>query len=125
MKIHFYHFVFFIFFLILFFPFTGVAQIIEVLSINDQKPISKVLIFNTDSSKNILTDIEGKADISTFNLDEKIYLTHIIFQSQQSTKQRLSKNKYQILQPSCQGIYLILIKVHFLSFLASWRVHKL
>jgi len=96
MKIHFPHFVFLIFFLTLFFPFVGIAQSIEVLSIDDKKPISKVLIFNADSSKVTLTDTEGKADISTFNLDEKIYLTHIIFQSQQTSKQQLSKNEYQI-----------------------------
>ena len=72
------------------------AQDIQVFSKFDKKPISNVLIFNKDTSKSIVTNEKGEADIAIFSKTEVIFFSHIIYKSQKTDKQELKDKNYKI-----------------------------
>ncbi len=53
------------------------AQQIKVLTEESQAPIPNVAIFNKSKTKSVITDFDGKADISNFNKNEILIFKHV------------------------------------------------
>ncbi|MGB5369683.1 MAG: TonB-dependent receptor, partial [Flavobacteriaceae bacterium] len=65
------------------------AQEITVLDADDQAGIPNVALFNEDRSKTVITDFDGRCDITDFDRNEKIYLRHLNYQLRRSTKAQM------------------------------------
>ncbi len=63
-------------FLLLFIPAVN-AQKISVLSTSTKSPIPNAAVYNQDKSKSTITDFDGVVDISIFENDELLYITHV------------------------------------------------
>ncbi|MBT8262026.1 MAG: TonB-dependent receptor [Bacteroidia bacterium] len=59
------------------FSFTLSAQQIQVLDAKDRQPLSGVAVYNENTSKNGITDLDGIVDISKFSDEERITFQHI------------------------------------------------
>ena len=58
----------------------GISQTMILKGSNDQIPIPNVSIYNSDKSSFILSDIDGKFDLSLFNRSDTLHFSHISFQ---------------------------------------------
>ncbi len=67
---------FIIFFLILCSVELSNAQEVKVLSKSSNTPIPEVVIENKEKSRKVVTDFDGKANISEFSDNEVLYFTH-------------------------------------------------
>ena len=65
------------------------AQVITVLDKENQQPIFNVSIFNKDKSTIVLTDFDGRADLSKFSPLEMLFFRHVSHYEIQSTKKRI------------------------------------
>lgn len=74
-------------FIVVLLIFTGaMGQEIVILDEEDHKPIPNVIVYNWDKSRTVLSDFDGKCDLSKFDLGERITFTHIGYQNYRSTK---------------------------------------
>ncbi len=69
------------------------AQEITVLDIDTQEPILNVAIYNSDKSKTVITDFDGKCDLQIFGNGERITFKHIGYQIRKSTKAQILRQK--------------------------------
>lgn len=65
------------------------AQKIQILSQEDNAPISGAVLFNTDKSKSAITDFDGFVDITKFEENESITIKHISHFPQTLTKNEI------------------------------------
>ncbi len=72
------------------------AQHIQILAQSDRRPLENVLIHNQDTSKSMITDVNGKADISQFDALEMLYFSHVIYAAQRMTKNTLATQNYNL-----------------------------
>jgi len=77
------------------FQFTS-AQLIKVLDGETKEPILNVALFNADKTKTVLTDFDGKADLSIFSANERITLKHLSYEIRRITKAQLLKRNRRI-----------------------------
>jgi len=84
---------------IFFFLFFGIvsAQEVAVLDSDTKEHIVNVAVFNNDRSKTVLSDLNGKCDLSIFDKNERITFKHISFEAYRSTKSQILKNNSQVL----------------------------
>ncbi len=84
----------------IFIVFTNIvfAQEITVLDQHSKEPIANVSIYNINKTKHLITNIDGKADISEFLNNEWIVFKHIAFQDLKILKSKIV-NKIIYLQP--------------------------
>jgi hemoglobin/transferrin/lactoferrin receptor protein len=68
------------------------GQNIQVLDIESEFPIDRVLIYNNTKTIHMYTDKNGKADISTFSNNEKIFFQHLAFSNLSMTKTEISSS---------------------------------
>ncbi len=61
-----------------------------------QDPVINAVLYNNDKSKTVLSDFEGKCDITVFNRNERITLRHLSYQTKRSTKQLLIKREGKV-----------------------------
>lgn len=74
-------------FIVVLLIFTGASgQEIVILDEEDHQPIPNVIVYNWDKSRTVLSDFDGKCDLSKFDLGERITFTHIGYQNYRSTK---------------------------------------
>ncbi|WP_198319203.1 TonB-dependent receptor plug domain-containing protein [Arenibacter algicola] len=74
-------------FIVVLLIFTGaLGQEIVILDEEDHQPIPNVIVYNWDKSRTVLSDFDGKCDLSKFDLGERITFTHIGYQNYRSTK---------------------------------------
>lgn len=74
-------------FIVVLLIFTGaLGQEIVILDEEDHQPIPNVIVYNWDKSRMVLSDFDGKCDLSKFDLGERITFTHIGYQNYRSTK---------------------------------------
>jgi len=65
------------------------AQKIQILSENDQEPISGAVVYNNDKSISGVTDFDGFVDISSFSENEKIFIRHVSHLQLTTTKKKI------------------------------------
>ncbi|MDO1502339.1 TonB-dependent receptor [Winogradskyella maritima] len=86
------------------------AQVIEVKELGSKEPIPGVVIFNLSKSKSVLTDINGKADISKFTNDEFIFFQNFLYKKRQFTKaQIVAQNNIVFLELNVEGLNQVVI----------------
>lgn len=91
---------FFTSFVLIFLCTFAKAQEITVLDKETSQPIFNVAIFNTDKSKSILTNFDGKADLSRFSNREIIFFRHVSHEEYHSTKRQVrERNNLVLLEP--------------------------
>lgn len=73
------------------------SQEISVIDSLSLEPIIHVTIYNEERTKSVFTDLEGKADISTFSENEKIYFSHLAFSTSVFFKQEIEKMNFVVL----------------------------
>ena len=67
------------------------AQEITLLDTETKEPVINAVLYNDDKSKTVLSDFDGKCDITVFNRNERITIRHLSYQTKRSTKQLLLK----------------------------------
>ncbi|WP_297791737.1 TonB-dependent receptor [uncultured Eudoraea sp.] len=67
------------------------AQKITILDSETQEPVINAVLYNNDKSKTVLTDFDGISDLSVFNMEERITIRHISYQTKRSTKELLTR----------------------------------
>lgn len=85
-------------------PIVIVAQQIKVISSTNNVPISGVAIYNTDQSKNAITNASGEASLNAFSNAETIYFKHLSYALKTITKAQLGKSNIIYLDLDAQGI---------------------
>lgn len=80
------------FYLFLFSVTISEAQIITVVDKESEEPIFNVAVFNKDKSKSVLTDFDGKADLSDFSASEILFFRHVSHDEFHSTKKQILQN---------------------------------
>ncbi|HER40252.1 MAG TPA: TonB-dependent receptor, partial [Salinimicrobium catena] len=84
-------------FALLFFSAISWSQEITVLDKESQQPIFNVAIFNKDKSKSILTNFDGRANLSQFSPGEIIFFRHVSHKEFHSTKKQILQRNNQVL----------------------------
>lgn len=80
-------------FIFFFLVFTTVsAQEIQILDYDTNEAIVNVAVFNSDKSKTALSDLNGKCDISSFDINERITFKHLSYEVFKITKSHILKN---------------------------------
>lgn len=69
----------------------GIAQEITFLDSDTKEPVINVAVYNNDRSKTVISDFDGKCDVSLFTKNERITLAHISYETQKSKKVNLTK----------------------------------
>ncbi|HMB61590.1 MAG TPA: TonB-dependent receptor [Eudoraea sp.] len=70
--------------------FQGIsAQEITVMDFETGEPVGNVVIYNLDRSKTVLSDFDGKCDLTIFERNERIVFRHITYESLKSYKSQL------------------------------------
>ena len=67
------------------------GQEITLLDTETKEPVINAVLYNDDKSKTVLSDFDGKCDITVFNRNERITIRHLSYQTKRSTKQLLLK----------------------------------
>lgn len=66
------------------------AQQVKVLDKSDLQPISQVNITNASKSALVITDDQGKADLTGFQANDSLFFTHVAFQPLKMLKSNMS-----------------------------------
>ncbi len=86
----------YIFLILNFVSVTAVTQQVTVLDRSDLQPIDQVSITNQNHSSLIVTNSQGKADLTEFGSSDTLYLTHIAFQPFIIARKELSRQNATI-----------------------------
>lgn len=70
------------------------SQSIKVLDKSNFQPINNVMIYNAQKSNSVISDMEGEADISSFNEYDTLYFSHISYQLFTIVKKEVEKLDY-------------------------------
>ncbi|MBT8184753.1 MAG: TonB-dependent receptor plug domain-containing protein, partial [Eudoraea sp.] len=65
------------------------AQEVVLLDLETKEPIVNVVVYNTDRSKTVLSDFNGKCDLTLFDRNERIFFKHLSYQTKKATKAQL------------------------------------
>lgn len=79
--------------LFLFFVQFITAQTITVFDAEGREPIPNVVIYNTDRSKTVLTDGNGKCDVSAFGRNERITFKHLSYNLRRTTPTQIVRQQ--------------------------------
>ena len=72
------------------------AQEIVVLDLDTREPILNVAVYNLDKSKTVVSDFDGKCDLSIFDKNERITFQHISYEIRKSSKAQIQRQKQRI-----------------------------
>lgn len=81
-------------FLIVFYSITTFGQKIKIVDDETGFPISEVAIYNKNLTTSTITDDDGFADISSFNQQDLLLISHVSYTTFSITFKRLKKTKY-------------------------------
>lgn len=73
------------------------GQVVTVMEENTKNPISGVAIYNLNKSRYVITDDNGKADISKFEDNERLYFQSLLYSKQVHRKTDLALLNFQVL----------------------------
>lgn len=76
---------------------TGFGQTITVIDDEKGFPVKGAAIYNKNLSISIITNDEGKADISAFSSTDIIIISHVSYSNYTTSKEGLKNNRYRIL----------------------------
>lgn len=86
------------------------SQEITILNNITYQPIPEVAVFNASKSKSVITDLNGNANLNTFEDAEEIYFRHISYLVFKTTKQDILKGTKRILlRPNTQSLGEIVV----------------
>ncbi|MFK7811617.1 MAG: TonB-dependent receptor [Maribacter sp.] len=86
-----------IFFVLFLFSLQMVSsQEIIILDMDTREPILNVAIYNLDKSKTVVSDFDGRTDLSIFDRNERITFKHISYEIRKSTKAQILRQKKRI-----------------------------
>ena len=83
----------------LFFFFISIlarGQQVVVLDADNGNPIVNAVAFNQEKSKTVITDFDGKADLSVFDKNERITFKHISYETFKTTLTQIIKKGNKI-----------------------------
>ncbi len=66
------------------------------MDVDSREPIGNVVAYNSNQSKTVLSDIDGRCDLRIFSNNEKITFRHISYEPYKTTKGQLRKSGYRI-----------------------------
>jgi hemoglobin/transferrin/lactoferrin receptor protein len=90
--------------------FSSYAQEIKVLDEETQIPIAGVTIYNAEKDKSVISDIDGKANLSQFDLNETIYFQNILYITYAVKKAEVvNSNLIVFLQPKVEGLDQVIV----------------
>ncbi len=72
------------------------AQEIMVLDLDTREPILNVAVYNLDKSKTVVSDFDGRCDLSIFDRNERITFKHISYEIRKSTKAQILRQKKRL-----------------------------
>jgi len=72
------------------------AQEITILDEETKEAIVNVAVYNADKSKTVLSDFDGKCDLSIFDANERLTLKHISYEVRKFTKSQLLRRNQKI-----------------------------
>lgn len=78
------------------------AQTITVLDAEDRQPIPNVAVYNGDRSKTVLTDSNGRCDLTLFDGNERITFKHLSYSVRRATPDQIVRLKnviYLLMKP--------------------------
>ncbi|MBO6879983.1 TonB-dependent receptor [Winogradskyella sp.] len=88
------------------------SQTITVLEEGSNEPIPGVALYNLKKTKYVVTDIDGKAKLDSFNAREIIYFQNLLYEKLQLRKIEISDNNNIIyLTPKVESLNQIVISV--------------
>jgi hemoglobin/transferrin/lactoferrin receptor protein len=82
--------------LIAIYSITGFGQTITVVDDEKGFPVKGVAIYNKNLSVSIITNDNGRADISGFSSDDIIIISHVSYTNYNTSKEDLKKNRYRV-----------------------------
>ncbi|NAS12557.1 TonB-dependent receptor plug domain-containing protein [Poritiphilus flavus] len=65
------------------------AQEITILDTDSREPVINVVVHNQDKSRIVLSDFDGKCDLSVFDRNERLEFVHLSYQYKKSTKAQI------------------------------------
>ncbi len=90
------------------------AQTITVFDAEDRQPIPNVAVYNVDRSKTVLTDNNGKCNLSLFDRNERITFKHLSYSVRRATPDQIVRQKkviYLLMKPEqLDGVVLSVSK---------------
>ncbi|WP_031426990.1 TonB-dependent receptor [Flavimarina sp. Hel_I_48] len=89
--------------LLLFFFFIGSlvqAQTVQIIDSDSKTPISNAAFFNAEKNTSAVSDLQGNVDLSDFEENENIFITHISHRPKTTTKAQIMAKNGQILLDS-------------------------
>ncbi len=90
------------------------AQTITVFDVEERNPIPNVAIYNDDRSKTVLTDGNGKCNLSSFDHNERITFKHLSYSVRRTTPDQIVRQKkvvYLLMKPEqLDGVVLSVSK---------------
>lgn len=72
------------------------SQEITILDLDTKEPVLNVAVYNTDKSKTVLSDFDGKCDLSVFDKNERITFKHISYEVRKSSKSRILRQRSRV-----------------------------
>ena len=69
------------------------SQEVIILDIDTKEPVLNVAVYNTEKSKTVLSDFDGKCDLSVFDKDERITFKHISYEVRKFSKSQIFRQK--------------------------------
>ncbi|WP_425076599.1 TonB-dependent receptor [Psychroserpens sp. S379A] len=92
------------------FVFNVKAQDIKVLDQETQIPVAGVAIYNLKKDKSVITDIDGKASLDQFDVNETIYFQSILYVKYSTKKHEIINNKNVVfLKPNVEGLDQVVV----------------
>lgn len=108
-----------IFGIVLFCFQTVFGQEIFILDIDSKQPVINVAVYNLDKSKTVLSDFDGRCDLSIFDRNERITFKHISYEIRKSSKGQIQKQKGKIyLIPKAEQLDEVIMSV------SKWEQQK-
>ncbi|WP_149304280.1 TonB-dependent receptor plug domain-containing protein [Pareuzebyella sediminis] len=67
------------------------AQEIIILDVETKEPISNVAVYNVDKSKTVISDFDGRCNLSIFSRNDRITFKHLGYQIRKSTPAQIMR----------------------------------
>ncbi|WP_243878657.1 TonB-dependent receptor plug domain-containing protein [Winogradskyella pelagia] len=88
----------------------GMGQTITVFEVGTKQPIPYVAISNSGKDKSVFTDINGKASLDIFQIDELLFFDNFLYEAISMTKAAIAIDNFQIfLKPNVESLNQIVL----------------
>ena len=88
------------------------AQKITVLEVESGLPVINAVLYNADKSKTAITDFDGHTDLSKFKSNERITISHLSYEIEQTTKAKiLAKGAQFFMVPKAEQLQEVVMSI--------------